>query len=274
MGSYFYNKKSALLLKASCVAAVVVLLKWVMHGKGWEVISVSPLLAGIVSADVFLMGFLLSGVWVDYKESEKLPGEIACCLGALGDEATSIHHCDSSKGSAFLIALSALSQAIEEWFYKPILTPRLMERLEDFYQLFPTLEGILAANYIARMKQEHTNLRRFVTRVHTIRATRFVGAGYLIAQTITALLLMGLILARIEPLYEAVFFVGVISFMLGFMLLLIEDLDNPFGYDETASTVDVSLQPITDVVARLEKLAGGASPTDAVQGPTVPLTDR
>ncbi|MBK9472453.1 MAG: hypothetical protein IPO18_09240 [bacterium] len=45
----------------------------------------------------------------------------------------------------------------------------------------------------------------------------------------------GLVLARIEPFYESLFFVGVISWLMIFLLLLIRDLDNPFGYYEEFS---------------------------------------
>ena len=40
--------------------------------------------------------------------------------------------------------------------------------------------------------------------------------------------------------HESLFFVGVITFLLAFLNLLIRDLDNPFGYDEADSTEDAS----------------------------------
>jgi prevent-host-death family protein len=40
-----------------------------------------------------------------------------------------------------------------------------------------------------------------------------------------------------------------------FLLMLIRDLDNPFGYYEGASSADVSLQPLLDTIGRLADLA-------------------
>ena len=40
---------------------------------GADGISVTPLVASIITANVFVVGFLLSGVLADYKESESLP---------------------------------------------------------------------------------------------------------------------------------------------------------------------------------------------------------
>ena len=39
--------------------------------------ELSPLLAGAIGAEVFILGFLLSGTAGDFKEAEKLPGEVA-----------------------------------------------------------------------------------------------------------------------------------------------------------------------------------------------------
>jgi predicted membrane chloride channel (bestrophin family) len=75
----------------------------------------------------------------------------------------------------------------------------------------------------------------------------------LIAEVTTVFLAIGLILTKIDPFYESLFFVGVITFLLTFLILLIRDLDNPFGYDEGDSTEDVSLKPLDDLIDKLTK---------------------
>jgi hypothetical protein len=76
----------------------------------------------------------------------------------------------------------------------------------------------------------------------------------------TILLSIGLVLAKIEPFYESLFFVSVISFLMIFLLMLIRDLDNPFGYYDRYSGEDVSLKPLEDAVGRLGKIASVISP--------------
>ena len=71
-----FNKKYQLVLRVILIAGVVIVLKLIAHWVGWEIISLNPLFSGIVAANVFLMGFLLTGVLTDYKESERLPGEL------------------------------------------------------------------------------------------------------------------------------------------------------------------------------------------------------
>ena len=74
----------------------------------------------------------------------------------------------------------------------------------------------------------------------------------MVAETVTLLLIGGLILSKIDPFYESLFFVGVITFLLAFLNLLIRDLDNPFGYYEGDSAEDVSLKPLDDVISHLK----------------------
>jgi hypothetical protein len=47
---------------------------------GAEFLSLSSLFTAVVSANIFLIGFLISGVLVDYKESEKIPGDMAASI--------------------------------------------------------------------------------------------------------------------------------------------------------------------------------------------------
>jgi len=256
-----FLKRNGLLLKAAATALITLVIKWAMHRQGWELIAVNPLFAGIVAADVFLMSFLLSGVWSDYKESEKLPGELASTFEAMADEAVNVYrHKDRTKGSALLSALSKLDQTLLKWFKESKRdTKHLMTMLEDVNDLFVTFDRVIDPPFIARMKQELATLRRLITRVRTIRATEFVSGGYLIARVTTVLVVIGLVLAKIEPFYEAVFFVGVITLLLTFMILLIKDLDNPFGYYEKGSTQDVSLYPVEEVSDRLRRLCADTS---------------
>lgn len=50
-------KKYQLVLRGSLIVGIVIVLKLIAHWFGWEIISLNPLLSGIVAANVFLMGF-------------------------------------------------------------------------------------------------------------------------------------------------------------------------------------------------------------------------
>jgi len=249
------NTRNYLLLRVSALVALVVSAKFLVHFLGWEIISVNPLFSGIVAANVFLMGFLLSGTLSDFKESERLPGELSACLENLAQEVSGIKMAKpEAKVDACLAHLSIISQDILSWFYKKHRTAELLDHLNELTPQFALMEQWTQATLVARLKQEQSNLRRTLIRIHTIRETSFVSTGYLLADMVTVLLCAGLILARIEPFYESLFFVSVISYLMIYLLMLIRDLDNPFGYYERYSGEDVSLKPLVDTASRLSKL--------------------
>jgi hypothetical protein len=247
-----------LLLRASVVVLGVVCAKLLVHFLGWETISMNPLFSGIVAANVFLMGFLLSGVLSDFKESERLPGELAASIENLAQEVRGIR-CARQEAAVepCLVLLSRLSLDMLSWFHKKHRTAELLDHLNELTPHLAAMEKWTQATLVARLKQEQGNLRRTLIRIHTIRETSFVSSGYLLADLITIFLCVGLILVKIEPFYESLFFVGVISYLMVFLLMLIRDLDNPFGYYDGGSSEDVSLKPLEDAAGRLAQLAGG-----------------
>lgn len=247
-----YARRYQLIFQTSALVIMVLAVKFLVHSLGWEILSVNPLFSGIVAANVFLMGFLLSGVLSDFKESERLPGELAASLEGLAQEVRGIRVMrPEARVVECLNQVSGLASGLLAWFYKRQRTAALLEQINDLTPHLASMEQWTQATLVARLKQEQANLRRVVIRIHTIRETSFVSSGYLLADMITILLCLGLILVRIEPFQESLFFVGVITYVLVFLLRLIRDLDNPFGYYEKTSGEDVSLKPIEDAMMRI-----------------------
>lgn len=246
--------------------ALLVLVKLVLHRFSLEVLSINAIFSGLIGANVFLMGFLLSGVLSDYKESERIPGELSAILATLADEMQSIHR--RSRAPLALAALEhirLLGSTIHRWLHKQERSSTVMNLITGLNDHFLALEPLTQANFIARLKQEQSALRKIIIRIHTIRETDFISSGYFIASTTTILLLFGLALARIEPFYESLFFVVVVSYLLLFLMFLIRDLDNPFGYYEGGSSEDVSLKPLEDALIDLEsRLVTESKSTDLI----------
>lgn len=248
------NMKWKLTLKVLPFIVVILIIKLIAHQFKLEFLTLNSLFSAIISANVFLIGFLISGVLVDYKEAEKLPGELAVGLEALTDEISIIFKNKKTKiATEALNHVSELSKNILQWFYKKERTNHILDQITQLNDYFLAFEPLTQANFIVRMKQEQNNLRRIVTRIHTIRDTSFNPSGYAIAEIITGLLCFGLIFTKIDPYYESLFFVAFVSFILIYMVMLIKDLDNPFGYyKEENLSEDVPLKPIHDVIERLK----------------------
>jgi hypothetical protein len=252
-------KKWNIALKVLPFAVGAVAIKYALHVQGWEAISLNPLFSGLLSATVFLIGFLMAGVLTDYKESEKLPAELAISLEAIADEASIVWRGKQApEARALLAGVVDLADTIADWLYRRAATGVVMDKLAGLNVHFLAMEPIMPANFIARMKQEQTALRRTFTRIRMVRDTSFISTGYAIAEIISFLLITGLLLSKIDPFYESLFFVGLITFFLSYMVALIKDLDDPFEYRPGGGDADeVSLLPIDEVRARLHKCMEG-----------------
>src|SRR5688572_21749366 len=75
-----------LAVKVLPVVAILCVAKLIIHIADADFIELTTLLGSVVAATVFLLGFLLAGTLTDYKESERLPGELASSIESLADE--------------------------------------------------------------------------------------------------------------------------------------------------------------------------------------------
>jgi len=242
-----------LALKTIPLVVLILLIKFPVHYFGYEFLTINALFTAIISANIFLIGFLISGVLADYKESEKLPGDLSASMESMADEGLIIYKNKKGREAKhFLEKLSLFNRSLIDWFYKKEKTSSLMDKLLSFNDDFLAFETQTQANFIARLKQEQNAIRKMINRIHTIRETTFLGTGYAIAEIITTVLILGLIFIKMNPFYESVFFISFVSFILIYMIHFIKDLDNPFGYSIDESLVEeVSLKPVLDSQIRI-----------------------
>ncbi len=252
-----FRKKWHILIIITPILLAALTLKFAFHYLDLEIISLNALFVSMVAATTFLIGFLITGVLSDYKESEKIPGDLASSLEAIYDEAYILNmNKRSAVTEEFLDLYQGLLLSIRAWFYKKERTKNLMLKLSSMNGYFAQFEPLTQANFITRMKQEQTNVRRMINRVHTIRETSFIQSGYAVVEALALLLIIGLLMLKIEPFYESMFIMGLATFFILYMIFLIKDLDNPFDYRESAEGGnEVSLKPLDDLIERVGKKA-------------------
>lgn len=248
-------KKWHIFVKLIPILAGIFVLKLAFHKFGWEIISLNALFTSLIGASTFLIGFLISGVISDYKEGEKIPGDLSSSLEAIYDEAYILNKNKKTKLTQdFLNFLFEFARSINDWFYKKERTRMIMDHLHKMNDYFSEFEPLTQANFVMKMKQEQNNIRKMITRAHTIRETGFIRSAYAVVEALGFFLIVGLLVLKLEPFYESVFFSLVVSFLLLYMLLLIKDLDDPFEYHEYGELGDeVSLKPIHALIARLNE---------------------
>ena len=247
--------------------------KFLVHQLDWEPISLGPVLTSLIAATVFLLGFLISGTLADYKESERLPGEVSAIFETMADDCRVIYETKGApEARNVLVYLRDLLDSTLNWMAKDERTNSLLDKIAGLGPHFAALEPYTQPNFIVRLRQEQNLLRRAVLRIDTIRDTEFVKAGYTIAQIATVLLILAFVLTNIDPFYESMFLFGAVTFLLLYILLLIEDLDNPFSYDHPFSGSRVSRKLLRDTLGRLDHEISAMQPVDSDTRRQVPVS--
>jgi hypothetical protein len=254
-------QKWSLAFRIMPVVILVAILKFLSHRLGFEIIDLNALFTSLVAGTIFLIGFLISGVLSDYKESEKLPSELSASIKTLFDDSYTIYRSKNSDTAYQFIEFQILFvNSLLDWFYKKERTHSILKKISqmnDFFIEFDK-EGV-QANYIIKLKNEQNSLRKMILRIDTIRDTEFVGSAYAIVEAMGFLTALGLIIIRIEPFYASLFITLLVTFLISYMLLLIKDLDNPFDYSvKGESGTEISLKPIHEVKTDLSVMDSGS----------------
>jgi hypothetical protein len=254
-----------LLVGALPWAVAVIVLKLVAHHYDAEWINLSPLLAGAIAAEVFILGFLLSGTAGDFKEAERLPGEVAGSLETMADECL-IAYSDIQlpEARSCLQQLIDISGSIRMWLMQDRGFDDVMSDIRALNGPFRVLAPAIQAGFTTRLKTEQSAVRKLVIRMDTMRRTSYVAAGYLIAE-VTAVLLIGiLIVTDFDDFWPTLWVSGLIAYLLFYVVGLIRDLDNPFEYrNGKPGAADVNLDVLERSEDRLRALLGTLEPAGA-----------
>ncbi|MBA2764278.1 MAG: hypothetical protein H0U42_06275 [Thermoleophilaceae bacterium] len=241
------------------VVVAVAAVKALIGFLGLDVLALSPLYTGLVAGTIFILGFLLAGTLADYKESEKLPGDLAASLDTICDECLILYDDKRAPAAAECLAeIGDLAAAIERWLRNREEIAVVFSRIRGLNRHFLAFEPLTQPNFIVRLKQEQSALRRMVIRIDTIRETSFIGAGYAIGELASLVLVIGLLFTDVGGLDVELFLLSTLAFVLGYMLRLIRDLDNPFDYkgSKRAGSAEVSLVPLEQFRARIANEEG------------------
>jgi hypothetical protein len=245
-----------LLLASIPYAAAIVLLKVIIDSTSWDELQLSPLLTAAVSAEVFIVGFMLAGTTSDFKEGERLPGEIAASLETMADECLiTWRDIRLAESRACLEQLVEVGRSIRGWLLADKGLDDVMADLRRLNDPFQVMAPRIQAGFTTRLKGEQHNIRRLVLRMDTMRKTSYISAGYLLAEVTAAVLFVVMLCTDLGDRVATLALVGLISYLLVYLVSLIRDLDNPFEYrDGQPGAADVDLGVLVRSEARLQEV--------------------
>jgi len=215
----------------------------------------------IFTGAFFVFGLLLAATMSDFKESEKIPGEVASNLEAIKDwiylafkapRTGTNDLCKETLNSGFLREeLLTITDGIIAWIYS--------ER-KDSNVIFPLIrKSNEIAYYFAERGvdkeaikgiQENTNaMRKQLTRAYSISRNNFIKPAYVLLQSILFIVMSLLLITKFKTTAADYFVTSSITFLFCYLYLLIVGLDDPF--DINSGDIDVDLKPIDRFRQRL-----------------------
>ena len=244
--------KYRLLLETALLVLGVVGIKLIIEKFSLEFINLSPLFTSVIAGGIFIISIILSGTIADYKESEKLPTEISSAVESIYQEGLYVtlsrKEFDLKRLRKHLTAiLDSFKQDLEGHESREALVP--LARLSESFLEMEKL-GV-PPNYIARLKQEQSVIRKSIMRIYHIQRINFLPSAQILAQTIVILIISLLIFTKIEPFFDGIILMAFVSYIFIFLLRVLRVIDKPFRVDEY-SMDDVSLFLLRETSERMK----------------------
>ncbi len=240
-----YVNKWMIVIKAMAVAVVVAGIKFVLHTLNLEFIRVDSLISALISGVIFTIAILLAGVMTDFKESEKIPGELAASIKALHKDFELLVFTAKQETDNALLHINSLIRVIIKQFesnkWKQSEIAEIMEKIDDDIKVLAAKN--VAPPYVVKMRNELNNIEKISNRIDTIEETNFLPSAYALSQVAVLLVMLILLFSIVDPYVIGMAIIFTVTFLITGILVLIKDMDNPF---ETggAGSADVDLSHI------------------------------
>ena len=215
----------------------------------------------IFTGAFFVFGLLLAATMTDFKESEKIPGEIAANLEAIKDwiylalrapRTGTSDLCKEKLNSVFLRQeMLTITDGIISWIYSSgkdstIIFPLIRKSNEIAYYF---AERGVDKEAIKGIQENTNSMRKQLTRAYSISRNNFIKPAYTLLQSILFIVMSLLLITKFKTIVADYLVTSAITFLFCYLYLLISGLDDPF--DVSDGETDVDLKPIDRFKQRL-----------------------
>lgn len=236
------RKKWGLIVKAVVIMLILLIPRTLIDISGYDTVPINPVVGAFITGAIFTIAIIFSGTFTDFKESEKVGGDLAASLKALYNDSRVLPLKDEAPARVFRAHVRDLHRTMNRCFRDnswnlPDIN-RDMDRINDDIRRLAYAD--VAPPLIAKLRNELGVIDRMTNRIEVIIRTDFIPAAYALAEIATISVILLLLFVKIDPLPEATIVFAVICTMLVGLLYLIRDMDNPFEIGEhTYADVDL-----------------------------------
>jgi hypothetical protein len=237
-----FVKKWGLLKNSFLLAIVLCFIRICIDYLNLDIIGISPVITSLVAGVIFTIAVIFTGTLTDYKESEKIPGDLAASINSLYSDICMIPTIDESIRNEYRNNVTELYLAIvknfrdNEWNLEPIhfVSGKINNDISQF-----AIQNA-APPILVKLRNELTNIDRISNRVKQIKDTDFIPAAYAISEIAIGFVLFLMLFIKSDSSIDAVFLLAAITFITTGLIYLIKDMDDPFEIDVGANA-DVDL---------------------------------
>ena len=178
-------------IETAVIVVLLVGLRALLWAIGVTGMSTTPLISSVISGGIFVMGLVLAGTLVDYRDAERAPTDIAASLYALLRETEAMNR---TWGKPDMAAARARMIAVVTSVRADITSGNTREcqaAIEDLSQTLEELEGSdVPANYIVRVRSEQAALRKAALRVYHIQREEFLPSAKAMITSVVVVILL------------------------------------------------------------------------------------
>ena len=240
-----FKKKWGIMFKALVIMLILLVPRTMIDIFGYDTVPINPVVGAFITGAIFTIAIIFTGTFTDFKESEKIGGELAASLKALYNDSRVLPLTDEAPARVFRAHVRELHRAISTCFKENNFNLHdinyEMNKINNDIRILAYLN--VAPPFIAKLRNELGVIDKMTNRIEVIIRTDFIPAAYALAEVATAGVILLLLFVKIDPMIEGIIIFAVISVMLIGLLLLIRDMDNPFEIG-THTYADVDLETL------------------------------
>ncbi len=247
-----FMNKWGLIIKAAGITGALLVVRLVFDYLNFDVLSLTNLITAFISGAIFTIAIVFAGVLTDFKESEKIPGDIATSIRTMYSDLTLIHVQDKEivprmQGKVYSVLVTINTNFRNNTWNLTEMDQAIDSFVEDISRL---VDMNVPPQYTVKLKNEIGTIDRLSHRIKTIAETSFIPAAYAISELAAAGVIILLFFVKLDPLYEGLALFTVLCMLLTALLLLINDMDNPFEVGQ-GSHADIDLFLLWDLEKEL-----------------------
>jgi hypothetical protein len=249
--------KWGLMLKSLGISVLLLLVRLIFDYFSLDALALSTLVTAFIGGAIFTVAIIFTGTLSDYKESERIPGDLATPIKALYTEC---NFCRVDPGlitsaqSHIVTLLQTITTSFRNNHWDTGAFNTAMEAVNR--DIWAMTDKNVAPPMIVKLRAEMTSIDRIANRIRQISETSFIPAAYSIAELATAATIILLFFVKME-FFEGILLFTVLSTLLIALILLIRDMDDPFEVG-THSYADVDLFLLWNLEEELRQKSGSS----------------